>query len=102
MKQKEVKKYLTWLFHLIKKHPHKFKIKKLKGRNTGNYVEEGKKFYFEIDLTKDIVPSLIHEALHHWYPNIAHKLIYKMEKQITKSLSLKQCREIIKRLAKIL
>lgn len=50
----------------------------------------------------EVVSTLIHEALHHFYPDWSETQVLRMERSIVHSLSERQIRNIIKRLAESL
>jgi hypothetical protein len=53
-----------------------------------------------IDYRKDIIPTLIHEAIHHWHSDWSEKKVIKEEKRITNLLTPKLCISIIGAIAK--
>ena len=76
-------------------------LKKIKGEKKfevhGLYYWEGK---MVLDYRYPIIPTLIHEYLHKWYPEKSESWIENKEKDIIRSLSPIQARNIIKEFAK--
>ena len=89
------------LHDLLKTHPNWIVIKKLKGI-CGLYEAEGKKVTITIDHRKEIIPSLIHEALHHWYPDWSESRVEKHERLIVNALTPSQAKHLIISLANVL
>jgi hypothetical protein len=89
------------LHELLKTHPSWIVLKKLKGM-CALYETEGNKVTITIDPRKDILPSLIHEALHHWYPDWPESRVEKHERLIVNALTPSQTKNIIISLASIL
>lgn len=56
--------------------------------------------HLSLDPRDEIIPTLIHEALHYFYPNASESWVLRMEAKIIRSLSERQLRNIIRRLAK--
>lgn len=52
-----------------------------------------------LDPRDKIIPTLIHEALHYFYPQASETWVLRMESKIICSLSERQIRNIIRRLA---
>lgn len=55
--------------------------------------------HVRLDHTDKLIPTLIHEALHYFYPEASETWVLKMEAKIVRSLSERQVRNIIRRLA---
>ena len=79
----------------------KVKFEKLRGIRTGEYEEGMSGIILYIDPRKDILPTLIHEVLHCWYPTWSEDRVYKEESRILKSLSCSQAKHILKVLMEI-
>jgi hypothetical protein len=54
----------------------------------------------EIDYRKQFLPTLIHEVLHHYYPNWSETRVLKEESKITNALSIRQVENIFIRYGK--
>lgn len=52
-----------------------------------------------LDPRANIIPTLIHEALHYFYPDATETWVLRMESTIVRGLSERQIRNIIRRLA---
>jgi hypothetical protein len=52
-----------------------------------------------LDPRDNIISTLIHEALHYFYPEASETWVLRMESKIIHSLSERQIRNIIRRLA---
>lgn len=87
------------LYRLIKNHPDIFTLKKLRG-NRGWYNPDTKEI--EIDYRGEIIGTIIHEAIHHWYPDWCESDVYEAERNIVNQLSIRQIKNIIKVFADIL
>jgi len=89
------------LHEMLKEHPGWIVLKKLRGM-CALYELEGRKVTITLDPRKDIVPSLIHESLHHWYPDWPESKVEKHERLIMNSLTSSQTKHILILLADVL
>ena len=81
------------LYKLIRENADHIKFRRLRGAY-GLYAANG-------DITIDhhrgcIIPTLIHEALHHWYPEWSETRVLQQEKKIMTSLTPQQVINIMK------
>ena len=97
--KKEIGLYIKRLYRLLDNHPDKIVFKKL-GKNQGYYVYgKGRDdWHIEIDYREQVIPTLIHECLHHWHPEWKHKQVYKTERAITNSLTKNNIKNILTKL----
>ena len=49
-----------------------------------------------LDYRRELIPTLIHEYLHKWYPDKCETWILNLESRIVNALSVKQVKNIIK------
>lgn len=56
--------------------------------------------HIQLDPSDKIIPTLIHETLHYFYPKASESWVLRMEVKILNKLSERQIRNIIRRLAK--
>ena len=87
------------LYAFLRSHPKKIILKKL-NRMHGTYdygTDE-----VELDYRRELIPTIIHESLHYYHPELSETDILKKEKNIINQLSIQQIRNIIKKLGKVL
>jgi len=87
------------LYRLFKNHPEMFCLKKLRGHK-GWY--DHTKIVIELDYRTDILPTILHEAFHHWYPDWSETKVETAERNIINQCSIKQVKNIIKKFADVL
>jgi len=56
------------LYHFLQSHPDSIIFKKLSGGKTGDYTTGDDEI--RLDYRKEIIPTLIHEFIHHLYPDM--------------------------------
>lgn len=83
------------LYYLIRNHYKWISFKKLRGAS-GLYDVEGENISISIDHRREIIPSLIHEALHHWHPDWSETKVLRHESQIMNALTPRQVKNILK------
>lgn len=92
----EVVKYARKIYDEIDSGTHKFHLKKLK---------EDRGYYdcFTQDITLDyrnqIIPTIIHELLHHIHPEWSEPQVLQMESYLINNLTENQIKTIIKKFA---
>jgi len=100
-KRKEEAYHLTkLLYYFLRHHPDNIYFEKIKGNVVGYYDRETQEI--TIDYRKDIVPTLIHEFIHHMHPTWCESKVVKKEKEMMMTLTPKQCKNIMKHLMKCL
>ena len=77
---------------------HEFKFRKMKYLRghvyTHNFPTE-----VHLDFRENIISTLIHEALHYFYPDASETWVLTMEKRIVNQLTDRQVRNILRRWA---
>lgn len=92
-------KFTRDLYKLFREKPKIFHVKKLKtARGYCHQTIER----IELDYRDEIISTLIHEAIHFLYPEMAEEDVLKQETLLINSLSPRQIRNIIKRFGAIL
>jgi len=94
--QKEIYQFTRRFYQLLRDHGDHIFYRKLRSR-CGEYQPDTEDII--IDYRRELIPTLIHEALHHWHPNENETWILREESRIVNSLSLKQIKNIIKMMA---
>ena len=84
---------------LLRDHSDWIHFKKLKSCCAYYDNTDDEDIQITLDYRKEIIPSLIHEALHHWYPKWSESKIVKHERLIVNKLTEKQVKNIIKAMA---
>lgn len=82
------------LYALLKNHSDHIYFEKLYKNVYGSYDNTTKDI--KVDYRRDIIPTLIHEALHHWHPDWSETEVIKNESLIINTLSARQIKNIIK------
>lgn len=98
--RKDTYKITRRLYYLLRNHHNWISFKKLRGAS-GLYEAGGggEDVSITLDHRKEIIPTLIHEALHHWYPDWSESTVERHETQIANALSTRQIKNILKVLA---
>lgn len=102
--KKLVNNYVSRMHRFLNKHGDKLIFKKCKG-NAGYYVsddEKPKEWHIELDYRQHLLTVLWHEVLHRWYPDWNHTEIYKMTSAIINGLSIKQVKNILKKIGQVI
>jgi len=90
----EVSQFTRKLYKFLK-DDHKIEFKKMRAY-VGQIETETYPTVILLDHRKDLIPTLIHEALHYFYPDASETWVLKMEKKIVSQLSQQQVRNIIR------
>jgi hypothetical protein len=77
---------------------HDFKFRKMPHRRGQIYIDY-KPTEIHLDHRDPILPTLIHEALHYFYPQASETWVLTMERKIVNQLSDRQVRNILRRWA---
>ena len=96
--KKKLAKLLKRLHYLIRNHNGRIEYKKLSGGIAGYYYRETDEI--EIDYRRDIVATLIHEALHKYYPDWSETKVERHESRIVNLLTPRQFKSLIRAMAK--
>lgn len=87
------------LYRLFQNHPEMFTLRKLRV-NVATYDYETCEI--ELDYRHEMIPGIIHEALHHWFPDWSETAVEEAESNIVNQLSIRQIKNIIKKFGEIL
>lgn len=82
------------LYRFLRHHSDLISFEKLPRNVYGYYEMETHEII--IDYRRDIISTLIHEFLHHIYPEWCETKVIKMESRLINSMSPKQIKNIIK------
>lgn len=85
------------LYYFLQSHPDSIIFKKLSGSKTGDYMIGDEEI--RLDYRREIIPTLIHEFIHHLNPNMCESKVIAKEKHIMAIISPKQCVNILRALA---
>ena len=77
----------------LKEEPENFILRKLK-KNDGFYDPDTEEIH--IDYRGEILPTLIHECLHKWFPDRSEKWVYGQESSIVNNLTTKQAVNLLR------
>jgi len=92
--KKETYKVTKKLYHLLRNHSDQIHFQKLYQNVHGSYSNETHDI--TVDYRRDIISTLIHEALHHWYPEWSETKVRQHESSIINALSAKQIKNILR------
>jgi len=99
-KKTEAYSIISRLYHFLRLNPDNVFFRRLGGHKTGDY--DPKEEEIRLDYRKDIIPTLIHEFLHHLYPNMCETKIKEKERQTMSKISPRQGVNIIRALGSYL
>ncbi len=91
---------VRWTYKLLRERPEMFKLEKLHINTAGLYHTVSQRIV--INYRADILSVLIHEVLHHLYPNWPERKVLNGESFIMKHMSQRTAITILKRFANIL
>ncbi len=94
MQKQELYRTTRKLYKELRTKDSNIVIKKIRGNICGLYEIDTAEI--TLDYRKELIPTLIHEFLHHWNPNKCETWILGEERRIISALSTKQVRNIIK------
>lgn len=86
------------IYKFLKENPDNITISKFKARNLEGLYDPDT-CLITLDPRKELLPTLIHELIHHWHDDWDEKRVVKEEHKVVRSLSLSQMKHIIKFLA---
>lgn len=87
---------ISQLYHFLQSHPNNVFFRKLRGIKTGDYMEGDEEI--RLDYRKEIIPTLIHEFIHHLHPHMCETLVREKERQIMAAISPRQCINVLRAL----
>lgn len=93
----DIYKVTRRLYYLIRNHPEYIVFKKLRG--VCGFYQIDEVISINLDYRKEIIPTLIHESLHHWHPEWSETKVSQNESMIVNNLSTRQVKNILKILA---
>jgi hypothetical protein len=93
----DIYKITRRLYYLLRHHADYIVFKKIRGA-CGYYLND-KSISINLDYRKEIIPTLIHEALHHWHPDWSETKVLNNERMIINNLSMRQIKNILRVLA---
>lgn len=83
------------MIKLMNNHPHLFTIKKLHVCTGYCGVDSENEDVIAVDYRKELVPTLVHETLHYFYPNYCETKVYALERKICNNLTNQQIKKIL-------
>jgi hypothetical protein len=95
-KKNELYRFISSLYRFLRLNPESVKFEKIHGNVVGYYDYDTEEI--TLDYRKDIIPTLVHEYLHHLHSKWSETKIIAREKEIMSVLTAKQCRTILKNL----
>ena len=105
MDKAEATKLLRRMYKEIRRGEIKFTIKcspGIAGKWEPNPSVPTVEYEIELNPREDILPTLIHEMLHHLFPEKRHSWIDKTEKQMVELLSDRQMKNLCKSLGDVI
>jgi len=78
---------------------HRLEFRRMRGYRGWIFTDKNPTHVL-LNPSDNLIPTLIHEALHYFYPKASETWVLKMEAKIAGKLTERQIRNIIRRLAK--
>jgi len=94
---KEMYRFTQRLYYFLRHHQDLISFQKLSQGVYGYYdfgTEE-----ITIDYRREVIPTLIHEILHHWYPSWSETKVINEERRLVNSLTPSLYKNILRVLA---
>ena len=92
--KKETYRVTKRLYYLLRTHSDQIHFQKLYQNVYGSYSNDTHDI--TIDYRRDIIATLIHEALHHWYPSWNETKVRQHESLIINALTARQIKNILR------
>lgn len=89
----ETYKFTHRIYKTLREYPSEILWKKIRG-NWGEYDKETEEMF--IDFRGALVPTIIHECIHHWHKDWCETKVTEEERRIVSSLTPHQAFNIIK------
>lgn len=89
----ETYKITRKIYAILRNYPGEIILKRMRGR-WGLY--EYKTHTMSLDYRRAMIPTLIHECLHHWHPEWSETKVEEEESKIVNSLSPRQILNIMR------
>lgn len=99
-RQKETYEFTRKFYKFLKNHSSHIFFEKLYGNYVGKYDIETTDI--TIDHRRDFLSTLIHEYLHHVHPDWSETKVLNQERKLINALSVRQVKNILKALAKVI
>ena len=93
--RKEVSRFTSKLYRFLE-DDHKIEFKKMRKFDGSITFYDNTPAHVLLDPRKELIPTLIHESLHYFYPEASEAWVLTMESKIVSKLSPRQVRNIIK------
>lgn len=94
----DVDKFTRKLYKFLS-NGHKIKFKHMRSTRGIIFDYTAAKSTVHLDPRDEIIPTLIHETLHYFYPDASESWILRTESKIISKLTPRQTRNILRRLA---
>lgn len=98
MSKSDINRFTSKLYRFLEQG-HKVELKKMRVYRGFIYTKPNPTWIY-LDPSHKIIPTLIHEALHYFYPQASERWVLKMEAEIVKKLSSRQMKNILIRFVK--
>jgi len=92
--KKQIYRITSRLYCELRDNPQYITLRKIKNAQ-GLYWYDSD--LIEIDYRKMLLPTLVHEYLHKWYPDKSETWVLQQEQIIMNALSTRQAKNILKR-----
>ncbi len=90
----QVNRYTSKLYRFLN-DGHKIEFKKMR-YDRGSIMVDTHPTTLQLDPRDQLVPTLIHETLHYFYPTASEEWVLKMEDKIFRQLTERQIRNILR------
>lgn len=101
--QAEVRSFLRKFYRFLEQgHSFEFKRSNVYRGYIIHDEEQLEPASVTLDHSRQLVPTLIHEAIHYIYPEFSETQVLVMEREIVSGLTDRQVRNIIKKFANVL
>jgi hypothetical protein len=92
--KEEMEKFIRRFYYLLRHHSDRIYFQRL-SKNVYGYYDYGTE-EITVDYRREMVPTLIHEAIHHWHPDWPERAVLKEERDIVNSLTPRQYKNILR------
>jgi len=99
-KKLEIYRFTNKFYKFLREHSDHIFFEKIYGNTIGLYNYETENI--TVDYRRELLPTLIHEFIHHIHPDWSETRVLRLESRTINSLSKRQVKNILRVLGKVI